>query len=53
MLSPNMRSTILRTGVQQGMAAEWDFAFQQYRETGDTEFLIATTYTKQPTLIYA
>lgn len=52
MLSPNMRNIILQTGVRQGKKDEWDFALQQYNETGNTEFLVATTFTKQPNLIY-
>ncbi len=51
-LDPNQRNLILKTGVQNGLKDEWDFAFEQYKATGDTTFLVAMANTKQAELIY-
>lgn len=40
-LSPNQKSTILRTGVENGGQAEWDFAYNQYTSKFDTSYLVA------------
>ncbi|KAI9561562.1 hypothetical protein GHT06_012521 [Daphnia sinensis] len=42
-LSPNQKSIILRTGVENGGQTEWDFAFNQYKSKYDTSYLIAAT----------
>ncbi len=46
-ISPNQWSQILRYGVEYGGKKEWDFAWQQYNLTGDTEYLIAMIKTRQ------
>ncbi|KAK4001974.1 hypothetical protein OUZ56_003836 [Daphnia magna] len=51
-LSPNQKSTILRTGVENGGQAEWDFAFSQYLSKYDTSFLIAATCSKESSRLY-
>ena len=51
-LDPNQRNLILKTGVQNGLQAEWNFAFEQYKATGDTTFLVAMANTKPADLIY-
>lgn len=50
-ISPNQRSLVLRTGVGSGGENEWNFALEQYNITGDSEYLIALTQTKQVVLI--
>lgn len=51
-VSPNQRTLILRTGVENGGEAEWNYAFEQYKSTGDTTYLVAMTCTRQSNLIY-
>jgi aminopeptidase N len=45
-LSANQKSVILKTGVENGGQAEYDFAFNQYTSKYDTSFLIAATSSK-------
>ncbi|EFX67144.1 hypothetical protein DAPPUDRAFT_203795 [Daphnia pulex] len=45
-LSPNQKSVILKTGVENGGQAEYDFAFTQYTSKYDTSFLIAAASSK-------
>lgn len=51
-LSANQRTVILRTGVENGKQAEWDFAFNQYKTKLDTAFLVAATCSKDSTRLY-
>ncbi len=51
-MSPNTRNQILRTGVEFGGRPEWNFAFDQYKATGSSAYLIAMTCTRDSVLIY-
>lgn len=51
-LSPNQRTIILRTGVENGGNAEWEFAFNQYVTKSDTTYLVAATCSKDSTRLY-
>ena len=42
-LSPNQRTVILRTGIENGGKAEYDFAFDQYKSKADVAYLTAMT----------
>ena len=50
-LSPNPRNLILRTAVENGGQAEWDFAFNCYKATGGGACLVAMTCTSDITII--
>ncbi|KAI9551545.1 hypothetical protein GHT06_021878 [Daphnia sinensis] len=50
-VSPNEKSTILRTAIENGGQAEYDFAFNQYKTKGDTSFLVAMCASKQATVL--
>ena len=52
MLSPNQREFIIRSGVEHGGQAEWDFAFDQYKSSGDLNFLRAMASTRLSAIIY-
>jgi aminopeptidase N len=53
-LSPNQRDFILRTGVENGGQAEWDFAFDQYQKaSGNGDFLRAISATRMTNIIYS
>jgi len=53
-LSPNQRDFILRTGVENGGQAEWDFAFDQYQQVnGNGDFLRAISATRKADIIYS
>ena len=49
--SSNQRSLILRTGVEFGDRSYWDFAFDRYKTTGDTAYLVAMANSKDPVVI--
>ena len=50
-VSPNEKSTILRTAIENGGQTEYDFAFNQYKATGDNSFLVAMCASKQATVL--
>ncbi|XP_046631005.1 aminopeptidase N-like [Daphnia pulicaria] len=50
-VSPNEKSTILRTAIEYGGQAEYDFAFNQYKTKSDTSFLVAMCASKQATVL--
>lgn len=50
-VSPNEKSIILRTAIENGGQAEYDFAFNQYQTTGDNSFLVAMCASKQVTVL--
>lgn len=45
-LSPNQKTVILRTAIENGGKAEWDFAFDQYKSKADVAYLTAMTSTR-------
>jgi aminopeptidase N len=51
-LSANQKSVILKTGVENGGQAEYDFAFNQYTSKYDTSFLIAAASSKDSSRLY-
>ncbi|KAK4036637.1 hypothetical protein OUZ56_028681 [Daphnia magna] len=48
-ISPKEKSTVLHTAIENEGQVEYDFAFQQYKNTGDTGFLVAMCASKQAT----
>ncbi|EFX81628.1 hypothetical protein DAPPUDRAFT_317254 [Daphnia pulex] len=50
-VSPNEKSIILRTAIENGGQTEYDFAFNQYKTTGDNSFLVAMCASKQVTVL--
>ena len=51
MLSPNQKSFILCSGVENGNKAEWDFAYSQYM-SHNYDFLVPITCTRDSATIY-
>lgn len=47
-ISVNQKSIVLRTAVENGGQAEYDFAFQQYKSTNDTSYLSAMASSRDP-----
>lgn len=47
-VSVNQKSIVLRTGVENGAQAEYDFAFQQYKSFNDTTYLTAMASSRDP-----
>ncbi|KAI9551913.1 hypothetical protein GHT06_022250 [Daphnia sinensis] len=50
-ISPNEKSTVLRTAIENGGQVEYDFAFQQYKDKADTSYLVAMCASKQATVL--